>query len=64
MLGQRKRGRPKKENVRCRYHSVKFNDEDERILKHIHLYTFESISQIIRSALREYDRILTERHSY
>ena len=64
MLGKRKRGRPKKENSRIKCHTVKCNDEDEKILKGIYLYTFENTAQIFRSAIREYYRILKERHSY
>ena len=64
MLGKRKRGRPKKDNTRIHNHSVKTNDEDEQILRGIYLYTFENTAQIFRSAIREYYRILKERHSY
>lgn len=59
-----RRGRPKAEDARLIVHTVKCNEEDERILKHIYLYTFENTAQIFRSAIREYDRILSERHNY
>lgn len=64
MLGKRKRGRPKKENARIKSHTVKCNEEDEEILEGIYYYTYENIAQIFRSAIREYYRILKDRHSY
>lgn len=49
---KRKRGRPKKENGRSYHHSIRLNEEEEKILEHYLNSTGDSINDVIKSCLK------------
>lgn len=56
-LVRRGRGRPKKSESRRNTHTVRFDDAEEAMLDHLEVESDDSISDIMRKALRTYYRI-------
>lgn len=51
---KRGRGRPRKDDARHNTHTIRFNDQDEALLKHLAVETDSNKSDILRKALRMY----------
>ncbi len=49
---KRKRGRPPLEKVRKNTHTVRFDEEEEAMIRHIEVETGINISDIVRKAVR------------
>lgn len=49
---KRKRGRPPLEKVRKNPHTVRFDEEEEAMIRHIEVETGINISDIVRKAVR------------
>lgn len=49
---KRKRGRPPLEKVRKNAHTVRFDEEEEAMIRHIEVETGINISDIVRKAVR------------
>ena len=54
---KRGRGRPLVDGARRNAHSVRFDEEEEAMLKHLEIESDDSKSDIIRKALRSYYKI-------
>ena len=54
---KRGRGRPKKKDSRRNTHTVRFDSEEEAMLDHLEVESDDSISDIMRKALRTYYKI-------
>lgn len=49
---KRKRGRPRKENGRSYHHSIRLNEDEERMLEHYLNKTGGSINDVIKTCLK------------
>ena len=49
---KRKRGRPSLEKTRKNAHTVRFDEEEEAMIRHIEVETGINISDIVRKAVR------------
>lgn len=49
---KRKRGRPRIEKARNNTHTVRFDEEEEAMIRHIEIETGVNISDIMRKAVR------------
>lgn len=58
---KRGRGRPKKEISRRNTHTVRFDDAEEAMLDHLEVESDDSISEIMRKALRTYYKIQSKK---
>lgn len=58
---KRGRGRPKKDASRRNTHTVRFDDAEEAMLDHLEVESDDSISEIMRKALRTYYKIQSKK---
>jgi hypothetical protein len=52
VVGKRVRGRPTLDKTRKNTHTVRFDEEEEAMIRHIEIETGVNISDIIRKAVR------------
>lgn len=51
-MKNKRRGRPVSENARRKTHTVRFDEEEEAMIRHIEIETGVNISDIIRKSIR------------
>lgn len=51
-IGKRGRGRPPIDGSRKNMHSIRFDDEEEAMIRHMEIEMDENISDIIRKSVR------------